>query len=141
MANTAELAISIARLDDRAAALEAQVEQIKKERQNLSQLFMDQLDFEKVESIVVDVDGSPRRVGLHEQFWAKKNDESVSSEDVYDALIAVGCDELATKTYNTQSLSAWMRERFRENKEYELPPELAALIGFKKVTQVRVTRK
>ena len=141
MASAVELAISIARLDQRAEALEGELEKIKKERENLSKVFIDQLEFEHVDSLVVDLDGTKKRVVLHQQYWAKKNDESVTSEDVYHALKASGMDELALNTYNSNSVSAWMREKFKENPEFELPPELAALIGFKKVTQVRVTGK
>jgi hypothetical protein len=63
----------------------------------------------------------------------------VDGKAVHDALIAAGLPELATESYNSNTLSAWMRERFKENPNFTVPEPLAELVTFSKVTQVSVT--
>lgn len=68
------------------------------------------------------------RVGtLGSQIWARKVDESVTSEDVAAALRADGLGHLVSpESYNSSRLSAFLRDLDEENKP--IPPHLAQVI-------------
>ncbi len=100
---------------------------------------VDQFETEKIKSIVVEHDGVRKNAHLRSQYWAKKRGEEVAQEQVYDALIDSGLEDLAVRGYNANTLSSFLREKFSENPDYEIPAPLASLVDFKKVTQIAVT--
>ena len=135
-----DLVVQLVRLHDEVGDLEDRLKDKQKEYSELNRLVTDRYELDKIQRLVVDVDGRKKSVGLRNQYWAKKRHEGVRGEDVYDVLLEVA-PELAQRSYNTQSLSSWLREQFEQNPDYELPDQLANLVDFKKVTQVTVTGK
>jgi hypothetical protein len=64
---------------------------------------------------------------LNSQLWARKVDESVTGEDVADALRADGLGHLVTpESYNSSRLSAYLREL--DEAGQPIPPHLAQVI-------------
>ena len=74
---------------------------------------------------------------VHKQLWARKNSES-STQDVCDCLKEVGLTSLVHEAYNTQSLSALMREWEREGQE--MPAALSQVVSSEIVTSLRSRR-
>lgn len=135
-----EQVVELVRLHEEVADMKDALEKKQKEYSELNRIITEQYEIDKIKQMVVEVDGRRKSVGLRGQYWAKKKHEGIRGEDVYDALIDVA-PELAQRTYNTNSLSSWLREQFEQNPDYEIPDQLANLVDFKKVMQVVVTGK
>jgi hypothetical protein len=134
--STSDLVARLVFLGDEVDAMSERLKKKVDEWKNLNNLVAERLQLEKTQSIGLE-DG--RKVFLRSQYWAKKKHEGVDGKAVHDALIAAGLPELATESYNSNTLSAWMRERFKENPNFTVPEPLAELVTFSKVTQVSVT--
>lgn len=132
--------VELVRLHDEIATMKDDLEKKQREYSELNRIITDQYEIDKIKQMVVEVDGRRKSVNIRGQYWAKKKHEGVRGEDVYDVLLDVA-PELAQKTYNTNSLSSWLREKFDQNPDYEIPDQLANLVDFKKVMQVVVTGK
>jgi len=111
----------------------------KNEYNELNKVLVDRFELEKINAVVVDHEGRKKNAHLRSQYWAKKRGDGVGQEQVYDALIESGLEDLAVRGYNPQSLSSFLREKYAENSEYEIPAALASLVDFKKVTQIAIT--
>jgi hypothetical protein len=132
--------VELVRLHDEIAEMKDALEKKQREYSELNRIITEQYEIDKIKQMVVEVDGRRKSVNIRGQYWAKKKHEGVRGEDVYDVLLDVA-PELAQKTYNTNSLSSWLREQFDQNPDYEIPDQLANLVDFKKVMQVVVTGK
>ena len=64
----------------------------------------------------------------------------MTSEQVYDALIADGIDQLATRGFNTNSLSAYLKDKLSEEGA-SLPPNLAQVIDAKEYPSISTRKK
>jgi hypothetical protein len=74
-----------------------------------------------------EIEYSGRFGKLSNQIWARKVDESVTGEDVADALRADGLGHLVTpESYNSSQLSAYLREL--DEAGQPIPPHLAQVI-------------
>jgi len=135
-----DLVVQLIRLHDEVGDLESKLKDKQREYSELNRIVTEQYELDKINQLVVEVDGRRKSAHLRAQFWAKKKHEGVTGEDVYEALLEVE-PSLAQKTYNTNSLSSWLREQFNQNPDYEIPDQLANLVDFKKVTQVVITGK
>jgi uncharacterized protein (DUF1015 family) len=135
MSSTADLVVQYATLDDEVSVAEGSLKAKKKLLAELNTRLTERFGIEKIQKMSVEVNGRNKTVYLRKQYWAKKND-GVDGEAVYDALVDSGLSELAQRTYNANTLSAYLREQFKQNKEYELPEQLASVVAFREVEQV-----
>jgi hypothetical protein len=140
MSTTAALAADFARLDLQVKAAEAEVEKLTAKKNLLGDLLAKAYEDEGLTSLTVDVDGKPFVAYQHNQYWAKRKN-GAAAEDVYDALITAGLEDLATRSYNTQSVSAYLRELKKTDEDAPLPDALAEVLDFSKVTKIQVRKK
>lgn len=109
-----------------------QLKKINKELNDLEGELLDQ--FEEVGMQNVHVDGMT--VYIHRQLWAKA--QNGDYEKACAALRAVGLDEYVNQRFNTNSISAWVREQ--EELGHEIPEELQEALDISEVFSLR-TRK
>jgi len=76
-------------------------------------------------------------IHLNTTVWAKKSGKDIDQDAVCEALGAAGMFDLVKESYNSNQVSAWMRELADENGDIELPSELEGVLEATKVTQVR----
>ncbi len=119
-------------LEDRRAQLEAEVDAIKAESAELEQRLLP--DFEQAGMDRVSITG--RTVYIERKLWAKARDGNKAA--VCDALRRGQLGEYVEETYNTNSLSAYMRELDREGRP--LPPVLDAVLEISEVFKLRTRR-
>jgi hypothetical protein len=111
-------------------------EAIKEKKRKLSQL--EEVVYRKMQDDdIQSVKTGAGTVYRSSRWWAKK-DDGVSSEDVYLALIDSGLADLANRTYNTNSLSAYLRE-LKESGE-SIPAPLSQVIKLEEQVGVNVRR-
>jgi hypothetical protein len=129
--NTEELKRFVA-LEDRRKQLEAEVDSIKAETAELEERLLPQFEqggFEKIS-----IDG--RTVYIERKLWAKAKNGDKSA--VCRVLKRCRLGDYVEETFNTNSLSAYVRELDRE--ERPLSPSLAAVLEVSEVFKLR-TRK
>ena len=95
-------------------ALEDQVEKIKLELKALEPVVLSYFERNGVDRQSID----GRTVAPRHQLWASRNSEC-SQKDMHDALIASGLAEYATESMNHQSMSAYVREIWKDLQEQE----------------------
>ena len=119
-------------LEQQRLDLEAQVEAIKKETAELETLLLPQFEQEAIERISID----GRTVYVERKLWAKAKDGDKPA--VCKALKRCRLGDYVEETYNTNSLSAYIRELDREGKP--LSQALATVLEISEVFKLR-TRK
>ena len=139
MSTTADLAVQLVQLGDQITELNAKKKILDAEYETIEKLLLEQYDQEKVTSVTVSVGDRDRIVYASKRFWARKKDD-VTSEQVYDALIADGIDQLATSGFNTNSLSAYLKDKLSEEGA-SLPPNLAQVIDAKEYPSISTRKK
>jgi hypothetical protein len=139
MSTTADLAVQLVQLGDQITELNAKKKILDAEYETIEKLLLEQYDQEKVTSVTVSVGDRDRIVYASKRFWARKKDD-VTSEQVYDALIADGIDQLATRGFNTNSLSAYLKDKLSEEGA-SLPPNLAQVIDAKEYPSISTRKK
>lgn len=139
MSTTADLAVQLVQLGDQITELNAKKKTLDSEYETLERLLLEQYEQEKVTSVTVSVGDRDRIVYASKRFWARKK-EDVTSEQVYDALIADGIDQLATRGFNTNSLSAYLKDKLSEEGA-SLPPNLAQVIDAKEYPSISTRKK
>lgn len=139
MSTTADLAVKLVQLGDQITELNAKKKILDSEYETVEKLLLEQYDQEKVTSVTVSVGDRDRIVYASKRFWARKKDD-VTSEQVYDALIADGIDQLATRGFNTNSLSAYLKDKLSEEGA-SLPPNLAQVIDAKEYPSISTRKK
>lgn len=129
--NTEELKRFVA-LEERRRQLEAEVDTIKAETADLESRLLPQ--FEQAGYEKISIDG--RTVYIERKLWAKAKNGDKSA--VCKALKRCRLGDYVEETFNTNSLSAYVRELDRE--ERPLSPSLAAVLEVSEVFKLR-TRK
>lgn len=140
MSTTADLAVQLVQLGDKITELNAQKKKLDAEYDIIERLLLEQYEQEKVTSVTVSVGDRDRVVYVSKRFWARKKNEDVTNEQVYDALIADGMEELAQRTFNTNSLSAYLKTALAEEGA-SLPPNLAQVIDAKEYPSISTRKK
>ena len=129
--NTEELKRFVA-LEERRRQLEAEVDTIKAEATELEQRLLPQFEQEGFEKISVD----GRTVYVERKLWAKARDGNKAA--VCKALKRARLGDYVEETFNTNSLSAYVRELDRE--ERPLPPSLREVLEVSEVFKLRTRR-
>ena len=129
--NTDELKQFIA-LDERRRTLEAEIETIKAEAAEIAPRLLPQFEPSGMERVSID----GRTVYIERKLWAKAKDGDKSA--VCKALRRCRLGDYVEETFNTNSLSAYVRELDRE--ERQLPPTLPAVLDISEVFKLRTRR-
>ncbi|HLH16240.1 MAG TPA: hypothetical protein VKX45_03425 [Bryobacteraceae bacterium] len=129
--NTEELKRFVA-LEERRRQLEAEVDTIKSEAAELEQHLLPQFEQEGFEKISID----GRTVYIERKLWAKAKDGNKAA--VCKALRRAHLGDYVEETFNTNSLSAYVRELDREDRP--LPPTLREVLEVSEVFKLRTRR-
>jgi len=129
--NTEELKRFVA-LEERRRQLEAEVDTLKAEAAELEQRLLPQFEQEGFEKITVD----GRTVYVERRLWAKAKDGDKAA--VCKALKRARLGDYVEETFNTNSLSAYVRELDREDRA--LPPSLREVLEVSEVFKLRTRR-
>jgi hypothetical protein len=129
--NTDELKRFVA-LEERRRQLEAEVEAVKAEAAELEQRLLPQFEHSGMERVSID----GLTVYLERKLWAKAKDGDKPS--VCTALKRCHLGDYVEETFNTNSLSAYIRELDRERRP--LPPTLAPVLDVSEVFKLRTRR-
>ena len=130
--NTDELRRYVA-LEERRRKLEAEIDTIKAEVAELEQRLLPQ--FEQGGLQRVSIDG--RTVYIERKLWARAKDGNKAA--VCKALKRCHLGDYVEETFNTNSLSAYIRELDREGRP--LPPSLAVVLDVSEVFKLRTRSK
>ena len=130
------LALELIALRERFEAATAEVKSLEEQMDALKEPLLKQLQ----ETGVQNVKAGGRTVYLHRQVWAGLG-EGVSKEQVIEALEAAGMEDYVYKTFNSQTISAYVRDQ-KEGPDGlpVLPPELAGKLVAKEVYEIRVRK-
>ena len=129
--NTDELKRFVA-LEEQRRQLEAEVDTIKAEAAELEGRLLPQFEQSGTERIAID----GRTVYVERKLWAKAKDGDKPA--VCKALKRCRLGDYVEETFNTNSLSAYVRELDREGKP--LSPALAAVLDVSEVFKLRTRR-
>ncbi len=129
--NTDELKRFVA-LEERRRALEAEIDTLKAEAAELEQRLLAQFEQSGMERVAID----GRTVYVERKLWAKAKDGDKAA--VCKALKRCRLGDYVEETFNTNSLSAYVRELDREGRP--LPPTLAAVLDVSEVFKLRTRR-
>jgi hypothetical protein len=119
-------------LEERRRQLEAEVDTIKTETAELEQRLLPQFELEGFEKISID----GRTVYVERKLWAKAKD--VNKAAVCKALKRARLGDYVEETFNTNSLSAYVRELDREDRP--LPLGLRDVLEVSEVFKLRTRR-
>ncbi len=129
--NTEELKRFVA-LEERRRQLETEVDTVKAESAELEQRLLPQFEQEGFEKISID----GRTVYVERKLWAKAKDGDKAA--VCKALKRARLGDYVEETFNTNSLSAYVRELDREDRA--LPPSLREVLEVSEVFKLRTRR-
>jgi hypothetical protein len=129
--NTDELKRFVA-LDERRHQLEAEVDTIKAEATELEGRLLPQFEQSGTERIAID----GRTVYVERKLWAKAKGGNKAA--VCKALKRAHLGDYVEQTFNSNSLSAYVRELDRE--ERPLPPSLREVLEVSEVFKLRTRR-
>lgn len=144
-----EKAKTYAYLDAKKKDLENRLNAVKKELSELEASLLDEMAEEGVPSLKVKVkndDGteSTRTVYQRRELWAGYAD-GYEKQDLCEALKQAGLDDMVTETFNTNTLSAYVREFNDGDKDTEeiiknLPENIQPYIKVSEKYKVRTTK-
>jgi len=129
--NTDELKRFVA-LEERRRKLEAEIDTVKAEAAELEELLLPQFEQSGMERVAID----GRTVYVERKLWAKAKDGDKAS--VCKALKRCRLGDYVEETFNTNSLSAYVRELDREGRP--LPPSLREVLEVSEVFKLRTRR-
>ena len=129
--NTEELKRFIS-LEERRRQLETEIDTVKAEAAQLEQLLLPEFERSGVEKVSMD----GRTVYLERKLWAKAKDGNKAA--VCKALKRAHLGDFVEETFNTNSLSAYVRELDRE--ERPLPSSLRDVLEVSEVFKLRTRR-
>ena len=129
--NTDELKRFVA-LEERRRALEAEVDTIKAEASELEGRLLPQFEQSGLERVSID----GRTVYVERKLWAKPKDGDKPA--VCKALKRARLGDYVEETFNTNSLSAYVRELDREGRA--MPPSLAGVLDVSEIFKLRTRR-
>jgi len=116
---TLEKAKQIVELDRVISELQDEVDGLKEDRQELAEEVMEVFQERGINKLTI----NSQTLYLHSQYWAGyKNDKTSAVE----ALKEAGLSEYIKETYNTHSLSAYIRDLIREYENEQGEPLLDA---------------
>ena len=118
-------------LDKEKAELDSRLDEIKQRRADIATVVEDMMIDAGIDKITID----GRTVHIASQIWAKVES---TKEQVINALKEAGLEEYITVGYNSQSLSAYVRNELEANQE--LPEALRGHLGHSTKTYVRSTK-
>ena len=98
-------------LEGQKITLDAELKQVKQKLDELEELLVPQFIEDGVPSITVDVEGHTRTVRIEQEVYASPLNDR---EEVIEALRASELGQYVAENYNTQSLTAFVREVKRE---------------------------
>jgi len=119
-------------LEQQRLDLEARIDAIKKETAELEASLLPQFEQDAIDRISID----GRTVYVERKLWAKAKDGDKSA--VCKALKRCRLGDYVEESYNTNSLSAYIRELDREGKQ--LSPSLATVLDVSEVFKLRTRR-
>lgn len=122
-----------AELRQQAKALEAEAEALKAEADLLETELLEEFAEAGVPRMTI----NGRTVYVHRQLWAKR-EADVDMAQACKALIDAGVGQFVTESYNSQTLSAWMRDL--EKADTPLPPELDGILTSTEKFSLRTTK-
>jgi hypothetical protein len=120
-------------LEERRRDLETEVDRIKAEAAALEQQLLPEFEQSGMERVSID----GRTVYVERKLWAKAKDGG-NKAAACQVLRACGLDDYVEETFNTNSLSAFVRELDREGKP--LTPSLAAVLEINEIFKLRTRR-
>lgn len=120
--------------DARKQELKREINKLNKELSELEPELLESFAEEGVESIKVD----GRLAFLHRQIWAKVVGGSANRPLAVEALKRAGLNDFVSENFNSNQLSAYMREL--ERNEESLPKEFEGILEANEVFHIR-TRK
>jgi hypothetical protein len=129
--NTDELKRFVA-LEERRRQLEAEIDTIKAEAAELEALLLPQFEQSGMERVAID----GRTVYIERKLWAKARDGDKAA--VCKALKRCRLGDYVEQTFNSNSLSAYVRELDREGRP--LPPSLREVLEVSEVFKLRTRR-
>lgn len=109
---------------------EATAEDYKSQADALQDILLEQFAEEGVQKVSV----NGVTTYLRRDLWAKV-EEGASREQVVEGLKACGMGQFVSETYNTQTVSAWLRDLEREGEP--LPEELTGVLTSSEVFTLR----
>lgn len=116
--------------------LEEQLGSIKDKIARLEDAVMNMMQEEQLDRLPINLGIDTITLFIHRQLWAKPKDGD--KERVVRTLKDVGLGDLVAESYNTNSLSAYVREQLANGEDLE--PELADVIDINEVASVRGRR-
>lgn len=119
-------------LEQQRLDLEIQIDAIKRETAELEAALLPQFEQDAIDRISID----GRTVYVERKLWAKAKDGDKPS--VCKALKRCRLGDYVEETFNTNSLSAYVRELDREGRP--LPPSLATVLDVSEVFKLRTRR-
>lgn len=122
-----------AALRQQAKALVTEAEELTAEADRLEAELLEEFAEAGVPRLTI----NGRTVYVHRQLWAKREAE-VDMAQACSALIDAGLGQFVAPTYNSQTLSAWMREQ--EKSDTPLPPELDGILTSTEKFTLRSTK-
>lgn len=128
----ADLLHDFKKLNVRKKILENELESIAEQIAAVKAKLMGKFEEEGVHSAKLE---TGELIYIHAQYWAKPL-EGFNRDDIMKALRAVGLDHLIKEDYNSNSLSAIIRE-MKKNKE-EIPEELTTVLMIDPTYDVRI---
>lgn len=114
---------------------EANLRSIQQEIAAMEPVLRDEMALNGLDSLPLQTEAGKMTVYLHSQVWAKAKGDRA---ETCDALEKAGLGEYVSRSFNTMSLSAYVREQLREGQPIE--PELAATLNIDEVVGVRARR-
>lgn len=120
-------------LRQRAKTLVDEAKALMEQADEMEQALLEDLAEAGVPRITVD----GRTTYIHRELWAKRP-EGITTEQVCDGLRAAGFDQFVNLTYNSQTVSAWLREL--EKADAPIPPELDGILTTTEKFSLRSTK-
>lgn len=97
----------IAEIDVAIKNLKMEIDQLKLERDQMEDRLIEEMAECGLEKLTISTEKGPRTVYVHRQVWAGHTGDK---EGLCDALIEAGLGEYVKPTFNTNQLSAYIRE-------------------------------
>jgi hypothetical protein len=116
--------------------LEEQLGSIKDKIARLEDSVMNMMQEEQLDRLPINLGLDTVTLFVHRQLWARP--KGGDKERVVRTLKDVGLGDLVAESYNTNSLSAYVREQLANGEDLE--PELADVIDINEVASVRGRR-
>lgn len=138
-----------AELDAKKKDLENRLSAVKRELAQIEEQLLDEMSEEGVPSLKINIENSDgtqstRTVYQRRELWAGYA-EDFTKQDLCEALKHAGLEDMVTETFNTNTLSAYIREYDENNQSTEeivkqLPAEIQPYIKVSEKYKIR-TRK